>query len=1038
MNIRSPLQLLMGLLLTAVLLFSASAGQEKAMAGVCDSLRVTTSNVNGCCFHFSFSKNTAATVTRITVTPSGAKIIDGSKGSVNSGFAFDSTLARFVYNNGASGMPRGVDSNATLCFSSTSPVFMVLIRWYNGDQMLCQDSVVLQCKSTPPPPQGCFDILRDSVRCGEKGGYIYTFYIQNRSSFTGSTLSLRYNDPLSGITASPMSFNLGSLAPNATAGPYSINVTGSAATAGRRIVLIGTFCSTAQIHRDSLTGRIDSSKTCCDDSLSFLLPQCGSSGSNCFTVDSSRTNCLQSGFSWCFMVRNNSTRNVNEVDVTSGTNGQTTVIPLSPALAPGAWRSVCVTITGGTPGSMITNTLRLCNVVTAHDSVHRKDSSWVVIDTVIGRECCTDTFSIRVPQCSNTNGCLTFSEIRVTCDSLESALCFAITNNSSFPIQTLTLNPVSPAGISVVPSTITLNPPLAPGASRGGICVKLIGSSLSTASVATFIYQACDSTRKRCCSDSLVIQLPHCGGPTNECCSAFSKAFSRLASSGSSTGFGALNGWLSAGPSQIKTVSATILSSTINGQPVYAYMNFGLLYNAFGVGTVTPNAYGSEVLWQSGTGVSMSTLTQFYLSLKFPQMAANASRDTLRYCVKFSYTNVNCVTCDTTICFTTIRRRFSGNGALGRTMKDDNGGNFLGASNTAVSGSLTGANTGTMKIVFPTAPAELGKVNYVGVRIAATDKSVMIISATGKDASHTFTAAYGWAMSSFSANPGDEVNVDLGYSDLGGRKSLEHQVSLMYTLQSDPNSILEEDYVVTLAKQGEITKDSLTSTHAGLTDAYTFAVHLSNANGSSEAIAKMVITTTAPVKIIAVGPTASDTRALLQFGTLVDGNTPRDFVGEIVDGGQVAIAPSKDYGPIYLTLIGQQGETFAPTVHFATLNSSDQVISEGDLTLSDPAAGVTRGVDGETETGAMLRQSFPNPSSGQATIQFHLPHESQNVSLVVTDVKGSEVARLINGEAMATGEHAVYLNTGNLPVGTYYYTLRVGNTVETKSMQVMK
>lgn len=1035
MSIRSPLQLLMGLLCATLMILSSGAGQDRALAqSPCDSLYTYAYSMGDCCFQFYFGRLGTTRVTRITINPTGNVQVVGAQSLGAAAASYDSTQARYSFI--ALGNVLSNSDSMRVCFRNNGTTsFRAIVRWYNGDQQLCMDTVTLQC-STTPPPQRCFSLWLDSIKCGDKGTYRYSFLVTNQSSFTAQTLSLRVASPSSGVTLSPSTINFANgLPPGQTSTTFStVTISGSQATAGRTVLIIGEFCSGSQ---RGGTGGFDSSRTCCTDSMLVTLPQCGNTGNGCFQIDSSSISCAKDGYMWCFTFRNRSSRPFNSVTVTSGTNGASHTYTLQGGVQPNSTGSLCVNLAGGQAGQFVTNTLRFCYNIIRTDTV-RRDSGWVLRDSVIGQECCSDTVSVRLPQCGNT-GCMQILEPRIVCGNGGlPALQMTVKNVSNFTGQFLNMYVASPAGVTLTPGMIALTPPLAP---NGTVSLGANGPKISgnppAGTLLTIIVMMCDST-KHCCTDTLMIQMPRCGDTiSHDCCASFRKSFTNLASSGSSSGFGSLTGWMLAGPSQIRSISATIVSAAINGQPAYGYFNFGLLYNAFGVGTAAPPPYGSEEIWTSGTGINMMAPGQFLLSMKFPPLATNAKRDTLSYCIKFRYTDVNCVTCDTTICFRNVRRRFTGNGVWQKTEKSDAG--LQGApGSAAVTGELTGANTGTMKIVFPQPPVDLGPVNYVGVRIASTDPSVSIVDASAAESGHTFTSALGSVISAFSANAGDEVNLQLTYSGLGGRTSLEHQVSLMYTLAKDPNSILVEDMVVTLSKSGTVVTDVVEPTHAGMTDAYTFAIHLSNKNSSGETISKMMITTSAPTRIIAVGPTSGDTKALLQFGTVQDQSSNRNFVGEIVDGGQIAIAPNMEYGPIYLTLVGHNGEVFGPTVHFVTLNANDQVISEGDVTLSDPAAGVTHQDEGTAATGAMLRQSFPNPTTGSATIQFHLMREEQNVTLVVTDVKGSEVAHLIDGESLTPGEHAAYFDTRNLPAGTYYYTLRVGSASETKSMQVVK
>jgi len=83
-----------------------------------------------------------------------------------------------------------------------------------------------------------------------------------------------------------------------------------------------------------------------------------------------------------------------------------------------------------------------------------------------------------------------------------------------------------------------------------------------------------------------------------------------------------------------------------------------------------------------------------------------------------------------------------------------------------------------------------------------------------------------------------------------------------------------------------------------------------------------------------------------------------------------------------------------------------------------------------------LAQNYPNPFNPQTEIRFALP-EARQVSLVVYDVTGREVARLVEGIVEA-GYHKVSFDGTHLPSGIYLYRLQAGDFVETKRMALIK
>ena len=83
-----------------------------------------------------------------------------------------------------------------------------------------------------------------------------------------------------------------------------------------------------------------------------------------------------------------------------------------------------------------------------------------------------------------------------------------------------------------------------------------------------------------------------------------------------------------------------------------------------------------------------------------------------------------------------------------------------------------------------------------------------------------------------------------------------------------------------------------------------------------------------------------------------------------------------------------------------------------------------------------LDQNYPNPFNPATTIQYALP-EAQNVRLVVFDMLGREMARLVDG-LQSAGTYTVSFDAAHLPSGLYLYRLEGNNTVETRKMLLLK
>jgi hypothetical protein len=83
-----------------------------------------------------------------------------------------------------------------------------------------------------------------------------------------------------------------------------------------------------------------------------------------------------------------------------------------------------------------------------------------------------------------------------------------------------------------------------------------------------------------------------------------------------------------------------------------------------------------------------------------------------------------------------------------------------------------------------------------------------------------------------------------------------------------------------------------------------------------------------------------------------------------------------------------------------------------------------------------LSANYPNPFNPTTTIYYTLPQE-QYVKLVVYNVLGQEVARLVDGVESAGYKTAVF-DASNLQSGVYYYRFTAGSFTQMKKMLLLK
>ncbi len=88
-----------------------------------------------------------------------------------------------------------------------------------------------------------------------------------------------------------------------------------------------------------------------------------------------------------------------------------------------------------------------------------------------------------------------------------------------------------------------------------------------------------------------------------------------------------------------------------------------------------------------------------------------------------------------------------------------------------------------------------------------------------------------------------------------------------------------------------------------------------------------------------------------------------------------------------------------------------------------------------------LSQNYPNPFNPETRIAYQIP-VSGFVSLAIYDQLGKEIATLVS-QNQAAGQHYVNWNGKDalgkiVPSGTYFYTLKSGNSTQSKKMILMK
>ncbi|TNE69547.1 T9SS type A sorting domain-containing protein [bacterium] len=142
----------------------------------------------------------------------------------------------------------------------------------------------------------------------------------------------------------------------------------------------------------------------------------------------------------------------------------------------------------------------------------------------------------------------------------------------------------------------------------------------------------------------------------------------------------------------------------------------------------------------------------------------------------------------------------------------------------------------------------------------------------------------------------------------------------------------------------------------------------------------------------------------------------------------------EDGGMLYL--FGDYNGTLdlAPFTLTSPENSQAGFIAK--LSVKDLNTSIENGKTLQNPNSITLNQNFPNPFNPSTTIGFTLS-QAEFVSLDIFNMLGQKV-KAVTHSNLGTGYHEFQIQADDLSSGTYFYTLKTGNAVQTKSMVLIK
>ncbi|GEM_PF-2619386 len=478
------------------------------------------------------------------------------------------------------------------------------------------------------------------------------------------------------------------------------------------------------------------------------------------------------------------------------------------------------------------------------------------------------------------------------------------------------------------------------------------------------------------------------------------------------------------GGSSSYSTSATFASSTVN--PIYIQ----------GLGT-------SELTYTNYQCPQINNhLFGFYLNI--PNAPHFGCYQNVKVCIRYTITDCKCSTCDTLICYE-FRRKW-----MPISEKHDSAKNVIGnikitnkdntdmpqiAAKPFLEMEMKNETEGMFTVNNPaedeyTAGITIHKVSLkaaAGIKVKSmTPDRKTWNSGVPTDNGLTCTGIL---------NPGGSIVFTVEFDNTANFKQWLNDVTIAYTIEGVPDTLngsLKIKSRTPGVSGGDLLLQDFDNTGTA-TRARTFAFSFDAYNLSADSIAKVVLRVK-DGSIIAVGPPMSGDSTHLESYFTTGGQWK--LLSPKPDENIAVMSPvpqGTTIQPVFITAVYNSEEPL--TINYETFNSDNDLITKGSLTVETQ----TTGINGDIiEAAISLSEAIPNPAQNKTLIKFNLSKDELAVSLIVTDVRGAVVKRLLTNESYQSGQHELLFDTSKLTDGVYYYTLTTSSASQTRRLVILK
>ena len=245
----------------------------RSCASVCDSLSVSASgSAKNCVYSISMTNNSSMVFSNIEFELlSGGMFSNFTTSQTGWGFTnvWPNNKINLIRVPVSQGIGNGTFSNVLdLSISQyTNPLERIAVKWIKNGNVICTDTLLLNCVPALTPNDSCSQLIYDTTYCLATGGYRLVYRIRNNSNIITSGYGINTLTP--GVTFSQTVFNNVHILPGQVSTLDTITIFGLGAN--------DTLHYQISVFTTPASGDTVFNFCCHSDTLSLVMPQCPTS-----------------------------------------------------------------------------------------------------------------------------------------------------------------------------------------------------------------------------------------------------------------------------------------------------------------------------------------------------------------------------------------------------------------------------------------------------------------------------------------------------------------------------------------------------------------------------------------------------------------------------------------------------------------------------------------------------------------------------------------------------------------------------------------